>query len=365
MKTNRSLVARCAALCCLVLLALPAFGQYARNRYALFLTDPPVVQRVGSQERLGAPDAVTYRRQVESRQRSVMDALTARQIRVTGSVSVLLNAVFVTAEPGRVAEMAALPGVAGVVPMRRGKMDLNTAINLVNAPAAWALSAIGGQANAGKGVKVGIIDTGIDNTHAAFQDSTLSYPTGFPICTIGSLTPGGAPQNCSNPSLYTNTKVTRHRGAPGAPGRAPAPRRGRPLPGARHPPPARPRPPPRGPGARHGGARGPAARRDRAAGRARAGARDPAPAREVKVSVVATAAPADPGAPAPDADGAPPPLVGDLRPLRGRTPYTTFGDLFARGVRRRERPPSSPRWRAPQRGPTEENGPAMATPTTD
>ncbi len=207
MKTNRPPLAIGAALCCLVFAITPAFGQYARNRYALFLSDPPVIDRFGSQERLGATEAVAYRRQIETRQRTVIDALTARQIRVTGSVSVLLNAVFVTVEAGRVAEMAALPGVAGVVPMRRGKMALSTAVNLVNASTAWALSAIGGQANAGKGVKVGILDTGIDNNHAAFQDSTLTYPAGFPICTIGAFTLSGTPTNCPTPSLYTNTKV--------------------------------------------------------------------------------------------------------------------------------------------------------------
>ena len=204
---NSPRLAGYAAIVGLIFPTLSALAQPAPNRYALVMSDPPVVERYGSQERLGAAEAVAYRGQVEARQRTVIDALTARQIRVTGSVSILLNAVFVTAEADRVGEMAALPGIAGVVPMRRGKMDLNTAVNLVNAPAAWALSSIGGQANAGKGIKVGILDTGIDQTHAAFQDSSLTYPTGFPICTIGTFTLSGTPRNCSNASLYTNSKV--------------------------------------------------------------------------------------------------------------------------------------------------------------
>src|SRR5207248_693905 len=56
--------------------------------------------------------------------------------------------------------------------------DLNAAVNLVNAPAAW--SAVGGTSNAGAGIRIGIIDTGIDQNHPGFQDSSLTPPAGFP-----------------------------------------------------------------------------------------------------------------------------------------------------------------------------------------
>ena len=34
--------------------------------------------------------------------------------------------------------------------------------------------------NAGAGMKIGIIDTGIDSSHPAFQDPSLAIPDGFP-----------------------------------------------------------------------------------------------------------------------------------------------------------------------------------------
>src|ERR1019366_9849397 len=116
--------------------------------------------------------------------------------RVTGSVNTLLNAVFVAAGPDRLAEIRALPGVIGVMPERVMKLSLNKATALANAPAAWNQASIGGQSNAGRGIKIAILDTGIDNNHPAFQDSTLPMPPGFPKC--------NAQSDCTN---FTNNKV--------------------------------------------------------------------------------------------------------------------------------------------------------------
>src|SRR5260370_7795477 len=78
--------------------------------------------------------------------------------------------------------------------MRQMHLTLNKATQLMNAPVAWNL--VGGQSKAGAGTKIGILDTGIDQTHAAFQDSSLAFPSGFPKCS-------GSSDACN----YTNTKV--------------------------------------------------------------------------------------------------------------------------------------------------------------
>src|SRR2546428_2481562 len=51
-------------------------------------------------------------------------------------------------------------------------------VGVINAPAAW--TAVGGVANAGAGIKIGVLDPGIDHTHPSLTDNTLTPPAGFP-----------------------------------------------------------------------------------------------------------------------------------------------------------------------------------------
>ena len=165
------------------------------GRYILVLQDPPVSSRFAARADLETDAAVAYRREIEAKQAAVKSVLASKNIGVTGSVSVLANYVFVAAPASRVDEMRAIQGVKDVRPMRKFKKTLDRATQVLNGPAAW--SALGGISNAGLGMKIGILDSGIDQNHAAFQDSTLSMPAGFPKCTTGH------PEDCA----YTNNKV--------------------------------------------------------------------------------------------------------------------------------------------------------------
>jgi uncharacterized protein (TIGR03437 family) len=163
-----------------LLAAVPAFGQMVSDHYALVLADPPVASRYGSRELARSDAAAAYRGQIEARQQILRDALAQRNIPVTGSATTVMNAVFVAATADRLDELKGIPGVIGVVRMRRGKRTMNDATKLMNAPAAWNI--LGGISNAGAGVKIAILDTGIDQTHPAFQDDSLPVPPGYPIC---------------------------------------------------------------------------------------------------------------------------------------------------------------------------------------
>jgi minor extracellular serine protease Vpr len=163
------------------------------RRWALILEDPGVAAQAATTStsiRMTAATPASAR--IAAAQRNLRAALAERKIPVTGTVQTLMNAVFVEAAPSQVSTLRSLPGVRQVIPLRRLRQKLNTAIDLVNVRAAW--TAVGGMQNAGAGVKIGIIDTGIDQNHPAFLDSSLTPPANFPKC---------SGDDCK----YTNKKV--------------------------------------------------------------------------------------------------------------------------------------------------------------
>lgn len=137
------------------------------EEYALILQDPPAARQMSARAR------------VESTQQQLRGVLARRHITVSGSAHTLLNAVFVRVPRERAAELRSLAGVRHVVWMPPLKRNLNVALNLVNVPSAWNVLP-GGMPNAGAGVRIAIIDSGIDDTHPAFQGSSLQPPAGFP-----------------------------------------------------------------------------------------------------------------------------------------------------------------------------------------
>jgi uncharacterized protein (TIGR03437 family) len=182
------------------------------GRYAVILQDPPVGSFAAGQspQAVRGSAAVEYEAKVLAAQASMRSQIESRGVRVTGAVQTLLNAVFVEASEAEAAQIRTMPGVSGVVPVKRFSFKLNRALPLMNVAAAW--TKLGGVGNAGAGIKIAIIDSGIDQNHPAFQDASLSIPAGYPRCTG---------LDCN----YTNNKVIAARsyiaqlgaGAPGNP----------------------------------------------------------------------------------------------------------------------------------------------------
>ena len=182
-----------------ILLLLPFLASFVRltaatrnDRYALILADAPLASLVSSHTQLASTALTEPRARIDTVQDRLKAELAQRHFLVIGSTKVLLNAIYVIAPQDQLAELRALPGVVRVEKMRPLKMRLNRALDLMNVPAAW--NALGGQQSAGRGSKIAILDTGIDQTHPAFQDPGLSVPSGFPKC---------AGLDCA----YTNSKV--------------------------------------------------------------------------------------------------------------------------------------------------------------
>ena len=202
MKRYYSVCDRVVVSMCLLALMFSARAQPAGDeaaasqihRYTLILDDPAVSVRFSAREGTQQSGVRDYREQIRQAQQVVRQRLEAKGIGVVGAVDTLLNALFVTAPSVRLAELAAVAGVKGVAPARMVHAALNKAAAVVNAPVAW--SALGGKENAGKGVKIAIVDSGIDQNHAAFRNSTLPMPAGFPKCATAG--------DCAS---FTNNKV--------------------------------------------------------------------------------------------------------------------------------------------------------------
>ena len=138
------------------------------SRYALLLSDPPAAR------------SETAALVLRDKQQVLQTELRRRKFHVTGATQMLVNAVYVVADPARLAELRSLPGVRRVAFLPPVRLSLDHAEQIVNTQGGWNL--LGGMSNAGTGIKIAIIDTGIDQTHPGFQDSTLTPPAGFPIC---------------------------------------------------------------------------------------------------------------------------------------------------------------------------------------
>jgi len=164
----------------LVLVAGLSFGQ-SRNRtgeYALILKDPPVAASAHARADLFSARAKTQAAQIRGAQATVTAEWKRRGIAVRRTSQVLANAIFVRTDAATAATLTSIAGVARVQFLPPVTPDLNAALDLENVSAAW--SAVGGVGNAGAGMRIGIIDSGIDQTHPGFQDASLKPPAGFP-----------------------------------------------------------------------------------------------------------------------------------------------------------------------------------------
>lgn len=152
-------------------------GQRVPGHYIVELTEDPVIVSAskGPGPRLAAGDR---RAAVRRQQRQVRQRLGAHRAAVYGSVERVANALLVRLDDDRAAVLESLPGVKRVRPVRWLRLSLDHALPLHGVPRAWAN--LGGSDLAGAGVKIGIIDTGIDSTHPAFHDPSLPMPEGFP-----------------------------------------------------------------------------------------------------------------------------------------------------------------------------------------
>ena len=153
---------RCAGL---VFVSAGVFaGEVVPGRYIVELTD--------------APEAIARSSRASDQQQRVRRLLDQRRIRVHSSVSVVANALITEMDDADVAAVRSMPGVKNVQQVEMLHLYLDRATALSQVPAAYEL--IGGSATAGAGIKIAILDTGIDISHPGFKDDGMQAPDGYP-----------------------------------------------------------------------------------------------------------------------------------------------------------------------------------------
>jgi len=167
------------------------------NRYIVELSTEPVASRVAQAGRtrigLNSAAAQTHRAAVLREQAQVRTSLEQGGARVLDQVDTVANALLIEASPANPQPWANLPNVLKVNPVHTVPMQLDRAVVVNNVTGAWAQ--IGGPANAGRGMKIAILDTGVDIAQPPFQNSLLTIPANFPLV------------NNASDTAFTNNKV--------------------------------------------------------------------------------------------------------------------------------------------------------------
>src|SRR5438552_6954450 len=142
----------------------------------------------------------SYRAQLSARRNDFKQWLHtyAPKAKVTSQYDISLNAVAVQLNGTSLDTIKGAPMVQSVQYNALYHPDLSESHKIINADAAW--NAAGGRSNAGAGIKIGDIDTGIDENHPFFDPSGFTYPPGFPKCDAADSATHKANQNCNHVS---------------------------------------------------------------------------------------------------------------------------------------------------------------------
>ena len=132
---------------------------------------------------LQAEQAIRYVAQMKETQRELSAEIrrTIPGVEIEGSYQVIFNGLSVRLPKGdktAVERLRELPCVSMIYEETAFHPALYSSVSAIKTQVLW--DEIGGSEKAGTGVKIAILDSGINVDHPMFDDSTFAYPTGFP-----------------------------------------------------------------------------------------------------------------------------------------------------------------------------------------
>lgn len=178
----------------LLLAAFQLSAARVPRRYIVELDTEPVtehVRRTAKKQGMRGAAATGHRSRIRSEQQGIRPRLE-RYGTVLGSVDTVANAMFVRSNTDDVSQLRSMPGVRKVYPVRTFHMVLDHAVQVNRVTDAWNRV---GLDRAGEGVRIAIIDSGVDSNHPGLQDPSLGMPATFPRF------------NLTTDQAHTNSKV--------------------------------------------------------------------------------------------------------------------------------------------------------------
>jgi subtilisin family serine protease len=156
-----------------------AFSKERLLRFSSFLRPQRLLLRApASQEYLSR--LVRAQRVLEARVEAAIPSAVVRW-----RYGVVLNGFAVVVPRERLPQLAQVPGVEQIWPSLTYRPTLDRTPQLIGAPTLWGPTL----STAGQGMKIAIIDDGIDQTHPFFSPSGFVFPPGFPKGQVAYTTP--------------------------------------------------------------------------------------------------------------------------------------------------------------------------------
>jgi minor extracellular serine protease Vpr len=202
-RRDRSTVGLLAALLLLLLAAVPAQGLYrpadgttvaAGSDYAFVqFGDAPLASYDGSisgytatrpqrgqKLDLNSPAAKKYGNRLKAQRENYEKWLSKQmpQVQVVTEYSVVFNGLGLKLNGATLKQIQGGPGTMAAGMSATYAPAMSASHGVINDGPVW--TALGGQDNAGAGIKVGVIDTGIDASHPFLDDTGFTAPEGFP-----------------------------------------------------------------------------------------------------------------------------------------------------------------------------------------
>jgi subtilisin family serine protease len=187
-----------AALAALVAVPIADADPQPRTEVVVTLAQPPLsaavqksrVLSTGTKARRLSLESALSRSYLAGLTRA-QDALSRRIERVIPSARVrwryrvVLDGLAVDLPTDRLGDLSRIAGVAAVYPNTRYRASLYASPELIGADRLWGPTL----STAGQGVKIAVVDQGVDQAHPFFDAAGYTYPSGFPKGNTSFTTP--------------------------------------------------------------------------------------------------------------------------------------------------------------------------------